>query len=120
MRLVLGENADSQIAGIDEVGEHEIDQPISATERNRGFGPVRGQRIQPLALTAGQDDAQHVWRFPHGFNLTAAANRCQGESPYWPPDWSSSDGLSVKVFGSARGANRHDGSSRLADGHATE
>src|ERR1700755_1300508 len=69
MRLVLSENADPQVAGIDEVGEHEIDQAIGATEGNCGFGPVRGQRIQPLALTAGQDDAQHVWRFPHGFQL---------------------------------------------------
>ena len=79
MRLVLRENADPQIAGVDEIGQHEVDQPIGAAEGNRGLGPVGGQRIQPLALTAGQDNAQHVWRFPHGSNLTAAANRCQGK-----------------------------------------
>ncbi|GLE52303.1 hypothetical protein ATCCBAA256_18720 [Mycobacterium montefiorense] len=66
MRLVLRENADPQIAGIDQVGKHKVDQPIGAAEGNCGLGPVRGQRIQPLALTAGQDDAQHVWCFPHG------------------------------------------------------
>ena len=64
MRLVLRENADPQIAGVDEIGQHEIDQPVGAAEGNRGLGPVRGQRIQPLALTAGQDDAQHVWPLP--------------------------------------------------------
>src|ERR1700758_4446093 len=79
MRLVLGENADPQVAGIDEVGEHEIDQPIGTTEGNCGFGPIRGQRVQPLALTAGQDDAQHVWCFPHGYKLSATANHCQGD-----------------------------------------
>src|SRR6201993_2252713 len=77
MRLVLSENADHQVAGIDEVGEYEIDQAIGTTEGNCGLGPVRGQRIQPLALTAGQDDAQHVWCFPHGYKLSATANRCQ-------------------------------------------
>src|SRR6201998_2406814 len=39
------------------------------------------------------------------FNLSAAANRCQGESTYWPPDKATSDGLSVKVFGSVRRAD---------------
>src|SRR6202007_1797169 len=48
------------------------------------------------------------------FNLSAAANRCQGESPYWPPDQATSDGLSVKVFGSVRRADR--GSSRPTRG----
>src|SRR5580693_4356480 len=85
MRLVLRENADPQVTGVDEIGEHEIDQAIRATKGNRGFGPVRGQRIQPLALTAGQDDAQHVWWCsPHRSNLSAAASRCQGESPNSP------------------------------------
>src|SRR6516165_6843099 len=84
MRLVLRENADPQVAGIDEIGEHEIDQAIGATEGNCGFGPVRGQRIQPLALTAGQDNAQHVWCFPHGYKLSATANRCQGAGS--PPE----------------------------------
>src|SRR3974390_2606994 len=92
MRLVLSENADPQITGIDEVGEHETDQPIGTTEGNCGFGPVRGQRVQPLALTAGQDNAQHVWRFPHGSKLSAVAYRCQRNHAI---------GRCLRVFGSA-------------------
>ena len=87
MRLVLGKNADPQIAGVDQIRQHEIDKPVGAAEGNRGFGPVRGQRVQPLALPTGQDDAQHLWRFPHSSNLSATPG---------------SDGLSIKVFGGVR------------------
>ncbi len=66
MRLVLRENTDAQITRIDEVRQHEIDEPVTAAERNGRLGPIRRQGIQPLALPAGEDDAQHVWRFPHG------------------------------------------------------
>ena len=75
MRLVLGQHADPQIPGVDEIGQHEIDEPVGAAERNRRLGPVGGQRVQPLALPAGEDNAQHVWQFPHGSNLSAAAYR---------------------------------------------
>ena len=74
MRLVLRENADPQIARIDQIGQHEVDEPVGAAEGNRRLGPVRRQRIQPLALPAGQDDAQHLWQFPHGPNLSAAGD----------------------------------------------
>ena len=94
MRLVLRENADPQIAGVDEIGQHEVDQPVGAAEGNRGLGAVGGQRIQPLALTAGQDNAQHVWRFPHASNLTAVANPCQIKHLN-----THADGLSINKFG---------------------
>jgi hypothetical protein len=82
MRLVLSENADPQVPGVDEIGEHEVDQSIGAPKGNRGLGPVRGQRIKPLALTTGQDNAQHVWwRIPHGTNLSAATASCQQGPP---------------------------------------
>jgi hypothetical protein len=71
MRLVLRQNADAQEARVDQVGQHEVDQPIATAEGNRRFGPVRCKGIQPLALPAGQDNAQHMWRFPHGSNLSA-------------------------------------------------
>ena len=58
VRLVLGEHADPQVAGVDQVGQHEVDQPVVAAERDGGLGPVGGQRHQPLALAAGQDDAR--------------------------------------------------------------
>ena len=75
MRLVLGQHADSQISGVDQIGQHEVDQPVGAAEGNRRFGAVRRQRIEPLALPAGQDDAQHVWQFPHDPNLSARRGR---------------------------------------------
>src|SRR6202012_372521 len=98
MRLVLGENADPQITRINEFRQHEVDQPVGATEGNRRFGPVRGQRIQPLALTAGQDDAQHVGRFPHGSKPIGRCGTLPGGLRYWP----RSVRLSVKVIGFAR------------------
>ena len=53
--------------GVDQVGQHEVDQPVVAAERHRRLGAVRGQRGEPLAFTAGQDDAEHpldarMWR----------------------------------------------------------
>ena len=66
MRLVLGQHADAQIPGIDQVRQHEVDQPIGAAEGNRGLGAVRGERIQPFALAPGHDDAEYVWQLPHG------------------------------------------------------
>src|ERR1700744_2908918 len=99
MRLVLGENADPQITGIDEVGQHEVDQSICAPEGDRGVGAIRGQRIQTLPLTAAQDDAQHVWCFPHGVKPNGRREALPGGTPYWQ----RSVRLSVKVFGSARG-----------------
>ncbi len=76
MGLVLGQYADLEETRIDEVGEHEVDKPVGAAEGNRGFSPVSGQRVQPLAFPTGQDDAQHLWRFPHVTNLTGAFERC--------------------------------------------
>ncbi len=59
VRLVLGEHADPPVSGVDQVGQHEVDQPVVAAERHGRLGPVGGQRPQPLALAAGQDDAEH-------------------------------------------------------------
>ena len=75
VRLVLGQHADPQIAGVHQVGQHEIDESVGATEGDRGLGPVRGQRVKAFALAPGQDDSQHVWQLPHAANLTATAGR---------------------------------------------
>ena len=75
MRLVLRENADPQISRVHQIRQHEVDEPVGAAEGNRRLGTVRGQRVQPFALAAGQDDAQHVWQFPHVSNLSAARGR---------------------------------------------
>ena len=74
MRLVLGENTDPQVPSIHEIREHEVDQPVGASEWNRGLGPVSCQRVQPFTFSAGEDDAQHVWRFPHETNLSAGGD----------------------------------------------
>ena len=60
VRLVLRQHDDLEVAGVDDVGQREVDQPVDAGERHRRLGPVGGQRHQPLALTAGEDDGQHV------------------------------------------------------------
>src|ERR1700759_5762948 len=94
MRLVLREYADPQIAGVDQIGQHEVDQPIGTAEGNRWLGAVGGHWIQPLALTAGPDNAQHLWRFPHASNLTAIANPCQIKHLS-----THADGLSINKIG---------------------
>ncbi len=71
MRLVLRQNADPQVSGVDQIRQHEVDEPVGAAEGNRRLGSIGGQRIQTFALTAGQDDAEHVWQFPHVSNLSA-------------------------------------------------
>ena len=66
MRLVLGQHTDTQIAGVDEVGQHEVDQPVGAAEGNSRLGPVRGEWVEPFSLASGHDDAKDVWQLPHG------------------------------------------------------
>jgi hypothetical protein len=58
--LVLGQDGDVQDAGVDQVRQGEVDQPVEPGERDRGFGPVGGERSQPLALTTGEDDPHHL------------------------------------------------------------
>ena len=60
VRLVLGEHDDLEVAGVHHVGQREVDQPVDAPERDRGLGPVGGQRHQPLALTPRQHDREDV------------------------------------------------------------
>ena len=60
VRLVLGEHDDLEVAAVDDVGEREVDQAIDAGERDTGFGPVRGERHQPLALPACEHDGQDL------------------------------------------------------------
>ena len=58
--LVLGEDHDPQEAGVGQVRQDEVDEPVLAAERHRGLGPIEGQRHQPLAFAAGEDDGQHL------------------------------------------------------------
>ena len=56
--LVLGEHADALYPAVDQVGQGEVHHPVDAAERDGRLGPVRGQRPQPAAGPARQDDAQ--------------------------------------------------------------
>ena len=76
--------ADPVHPGVDQVGQHEVDQSVVAAEGHRRLRPVRGSRPQPLALPAGQHDAQYVRRQrAGGRGLRAAASgrtvRTQGQ-----------------------------------------
>ena len=56
----------SQEVGVDQVGQHEVDQPVDAAERHGRLGPVGGQRPQPLALAAREDHPEYPQRLCHG------------------------------------------------------
>ena len=60
VRLVLRQHDDLEVAGVDDVGQREVDQPVDAAERHRRLGPVGRQRHQPLALAAGEDDREDL------------------------------------------------------------
>ena len=54
VRLVLGRDADAADAGIERVGQREIDDPGLAAEVDRGLGAPFGQFEQAAALAAGE------------------------------------------------------------------
>ena len=60
VRLVLGEHDDLEVAGVDDVGQREVDQPVDASERDRRLGAVRRERHQPLPLPAREHDDQDL------------------------------------------------------------
>src|SRR5690606_26317513 len=62
MRLVLREDAELADAGVDQVGQDEVHETVRAAEGHGGFGAVGGERHQPFALAAGEDDAQDLRR----------------------------------------------------------
>ena len=53
--LVLGEHAHGVDAGVDAVGQREIDDAVFAAEGHRGLGGVLGEHIQTASLAAGQE-----------------------------------------------------------------
>jgi len=56
--LVLGQDADLANAGVGQVGQREVDQPVQAAERDGWLRPVRGQRAESGSGTPGEHDAQ--------------------------------------------------------------
>jgi hypothetical protein len=71
VRLVLGEHADAQVSGVDQVRQREVHESVGAGERDGRFGAVRGEGIQPFAFATGEDDAQNVWRSSHGWTISS-------------------------------------------------
>ena len=75
----LGQHIDGINAGIDEVAQHEVDDAILASERNRGFGALLGERVEPGAFSTGQDDAEHTQSHIAGYcvrRIPALATAC--------------------------------------------
>ena len=62
----LGQHIDGIDSRVDEVAQHEVDNPVLAAKRYGRFGPFVGQRRQSGSLAAGEDDAQYA--YPHRFN----------------------------------------------------
>ena len=54
VRLVLGRDADAANAGVEGVGEGEVDDAGLAPEVDRGLGPPVGQLQQAAAFAAGE------------------------------------------------------------------
>ena len=57
--LVLSEDDDAEVAGVDEIREREVDEPVVAAERHRGLRPVGGEGQQALALAAREHKSEH-------------------------------------------------------------
>jgi hypothetical protein len=64
LRFELGHDINRQDAGVDEIRQHKIDDPVSPAKRNGGLGAVLRQWIKTLAPSACHDYAQHVHHKP--------------------------------------------------------
>ena len=62
--LVLRQHLDLEQARVDQVRQHEVDEPIAAADRHRGLGAIGGERPQATPFTAGEDHREHVRRRP--------------------------------------------------------
>ena len=71
--LVLREHDDLEVAGVHDVGQREVDEPVDARERHRRLGAVGRERHQPLALPTGEDDREHVPAVSGGHVVNVAA-----------------------------------------------
>ena len=58
--LVLGGDEDLAQARVDAVGEREVDDPVRPAEGHRRLGALAGERVEPLAGAAGEQDRDHV------------------------------------------------------------
>ena len=61
----LGQHINRINSRVDEITQHEVDDPVLASKRDGRFGPLVGKGSQPCSLAAGEDDAQYA--YPHKF-----------------------------------------------------
>ena len=61
---VLREHLDFEHAGIDQIRQHKIDQPIAASDRHGRFGAVRRERPEASPLATRQHERQKVLVLP--------------------------------------------------------
>ena len=96
-RLVLGEDVDLAQAGVDAVGECDVDDAVVAAKGYRRFGAIAGERKEPFARATRQQYSEcvsHV-RMPH-FRVTLpfdsawlvlpAINPCRYPKHHFPGD----------------------------------
>ena len=89
VRLVLRQHDDLEIAGVDQVGEREVDQSVEPAEGDRRLRPVRRERHEPFAFATGEDDCEDFGS-SHVSTLTSRAVKYQGRGsprdifPSWP------------------------------------
>ena len=58
--LELGQDVDAQEVSVDEVVEDEIDQSITATERDRGLAAGGGKRLETGSFSARQYHGEYA------------------------------------------------------------
>ena len=59
-RVELRQHVDPLEAGVQAVAERDVDQPVLAADRHRGLRSQVGERKQPRAAAAAEDDRQDV------------------------------------------------------------
>ena len=55
--LVLREHVHGPHAGVVHVGQHEVDDAVSAAEGDRGLGAISGEGEEPFPFSAGHDES---------------------------------------------------------------
>jgi len=58
--LVLGENEDFAEAGVDAVGEGDVDDPVMPPEGDRRFGAIAGERKEPFASSSRKQYSKRI------------------------------------------------------------
>ncbi len=60
-RFVLREHQHLADAAVDAIGKREVDDAIGAAERDGRLSPIAGERFEPRAFSACEDDCEYVF-----------------------------------------------------------